>query len=169
MGKKRKPGVLGLAIALVAVVFGGVLFIGAMSGWFSGDGVVLDEEYYCTESCEKEDFMVLTISEYEELIKEKKSFLVFIDQGGCTTADRLREYVSNYASEYGLRVHRMMFSEVKESSLHDQVKYYPSVAMISKGKVVAWLRADSDEDAEVYNNYEVFRDWVGQYLILNRE
>ena len=165
MGKKRKPGALGLVIALVVVVFGGVLFMGAVSGWFSDNKVVLDEEYYCSESCEGEDFMSLTISEYEELIKEKKSFLVFIDQGGCTTADRLREYVSNYALEHGLKVYRMMFSEVKESSLHDQVKYYPSVAMVSRGNVISYLRADSDEDAILYNDYEAFKEWMGRYLV----
>ena len=61
-------------------------------------------------------------------------------------------------------MYRMMFAEVKESSLHDQVKYYPSVVVVDKGRVRVWLRADSDEDAEMYNNYDVFNDWMGRYI-----
>ena len=87
-----------------------------------------------------------------------------VDQSGCTTADRLREYVTRYMTETGILVYKMMFEQVKESSLHDQVKYYPSVVVVDKGVVRAYLRADSDEDAEVYNNYNAFREWMEKYL-----
>ena len=158
--KKKQGKVLGLAIALIVVLVGGVLFVGAVSGWFDDPKIVLDAEYYG----EGAEFMELTASEYEGLVEAKKSFVVFVDQGGCTTADRLREYVLNWAGENGVKVYRMMFSEVKESSLHDYVKYYPSVALISRGRVRGYLRADEDEDAEAYNNYEAFKEWIGKYL-----
>ena len=67
-------------------------------------------------------------------------------------------------TETGILTYRMMFAEVKESSLHEQVKYYPSVAIVSRGKVMAYLRADSDEDVEIYNNYDAFKEWMGKYL-----
>ena len=108
--------------------------------------------------------MSLTGADYESLIKEKKSFIVLVDQGGCTTADRLREYASEFAKERGVKVYRLMFAEEKETSLHDLVKYYPSVAIISKGKPVAYLRADSDADAPMYNNYDEFKKWMEKYL-----
>ena len=54
----------------------------------------------------------------------------------------------------------MMFSEMKESKLYELVKYYPSVAVIKDGEVVKYLRADEDEDAGIYNNYEEFVDWL---------
>ena len=153
-------GVLGLVIALVVVLIGGVLFVGAVSGWFDDPKVVLDAEYYT----ERVEFIDLTASEYEELAQAKKTFVVFVDQGGCTTADRLREYVKSYMVEKGISAYRMMFSEVKESSLHNQVKYYPSVAIIDKGVVRGYLRADSDADAGIYNNYDEFREWMRKYL-----
>ena len=161
--KKKQGGVLGLIVALVVVLFGGVLFVGAVSGWFDNEKVVLDEEYTCKDSCDGE-YMELDAASYEELIKAKKSFIVFVDQGGCTTADKLREYVVDWARETGVRVYRMMFDQTKESSLHDNVKYYPSVAVISKGKVAGYLRADSDDDAAAYNNYDDFKVWIGHYL-----
>ncbi len=158
--KSKKAVIIKLIIALVIVIGGGVLFVGAVSGWFSDTKVTLDEEYYG----EGATFMELTTEDYNELVDAGKSFVVFVDQGGCTTADRLREYMTQYMAESGILVYRMMFSDAKESSLHDQVKYYPSVAVISKGKVVRWLRADNDEDAPIYNNYEEFAKWMGKTL-----
>lgn len=161
--KKSQKSTLGLIIALAVVVVGSLVFVGAVGGWFSKIEVTLDAEYYCDGECDGE-LTDLTTEEYEELVSAGKSFLVFIDQGGCTTADRLRGYVKDYARGAGVKMYRMMFEEVKKSSLHDAVKYYPSVAMIRKGKPVVWLRADEDEDAEEYNNYETFKSWMEQYL-----
>lgn len=158
--KKKQLGVLGVVIAIVVVLIVGVLVVAVSSGWFGDSKVVLDTEYVG----EFQDFMPLSISEYDDLIKEGKSFVVFVDQEGCTTADRLRGYVEDYAKGKGLKVYRIMFSEVRESSMHEFVKFYPSVVLVSRGKPVAWLRADADEDADAYNDYDSFRGWIGRYL-----
>ena len=108
-----------LVIALVVVVGGTILFVGAAAGWFSDNKVVLDEEYYSEDA----GLVDLTTEEYEELVKSQKSFVVLVDQGGCTTADRLRGYVEDWAKSVGVKVYRMMFDEMKKTSLHDYVKY----------------------------------------------
>ena len=159
-GENKNGGVLALVIALVVVLMGGVLFVGAVSGWFDDPKVKLDAEYYADGA----EFMELSAGEYEGLAEAKKSFVVFVDQGGCNTADRLREYVTRYMTETGILVYRMMFEEIKETSLYEQVKYYPSVAVVSKDRVVAWLRADSDEDAKMYNDYDTFKAWMEKYI-----
>ncbi len=162
----RSWGVGKLAVALVVVVLGGVLFVGAASGWFDGGKkVVLDAEYVCGTECdgeflEGESGAGLTASEYEELIVAKKSFILLVDQGGCTTAERLKGYMRDFAKEAGVKVYRMTFSEVKNSSLHEKVKYYPSVVVVSRGEVIGFLRADSDDDAKMYNDYEEFKGWL---------
>ena len=160
--KKKQLGVLGLIVALIVVLFGGLLFMGAVSGWFDDPKVVLSEEYKCTENCDA--FMELDAAFYEDLVKAGKSFVVFVDQDGCTTADRLEGFVSDWASAAGVKVFKMMFEEVKKSSLHSDVKYYPSVAVIGNGVVRGYLRADSDEDADAYNDYDAFLGWVQRYL-----
>lgn len=172
-GSRRTPkqgwrnwGVGKLVVALVAVVLSGVLFVGAVSGWFDwGKKVVLDAEYVCGAECdgeflEGESGAGLNAREYEELIAAKKSFILLVDQGGCTTAERLKGYMRDFMKEAGAKAYRMMFSEVKNSSLHEKVKYYPSVVVISRGEVIGFLRADSDEDAKMYNDYEEFKGWM---------
>ena len=149
-----------LAVLLVVVLVGGVLFVGAVSGWFDDTKVVLSEEYYG----DFEEFNELSATEYEKLIEEQKSLVLLVDQGGCKTADKLRDFVSRWAEDAGIKVQKLMFSEMKETSLHDDVKYYPSVVVVSKGRVVAFLRADSDDDAAMYNDEEAFREWTRRYL-----
>ena len=136
--------------------------MGAVSGWFDDPKVVVSEEYKCTEGCE--EFMELDAAAYEDLMKAGKSFVVFVDQDGCTTADRLEGFVSDWASAAGVKVFKMMFEEVKKSSLHSDVRYYPSVAVIGNGVVRGYIRADSDDDADAYNDYDAFLRWVQRYL-----
>lgn len=162
--RKRQLGVPGLILALVIVVAGSVLFIGAVSGWFDAPKAVIDTEYRCNGDCK--ELTEISASEYDEMISAGKSFVVLIDQSGCTTADRLREYAAKWGEQYGVEVLKMMFSEMKETTLSEVVKYYPSVVVVSQGQVLGHLRADSDEDAEMYNNYEAFEGWMRGYLAI---
>ena len=153
-----KIGIGGLIVLLLLVVSGGVLFVGAVSGWFEDSTIVIDEEFDCEEECDK--FIDIEAEGYEDLIKAEKSFVILVDQNGCTTADRLRGFTRNWAKENGKKVHRIMFEEMKETSLHESVKYYPSVVLVGEGKVKGFLRADADADAEMYNDEEVLKGWV---------
>lgn len=160
--KIRELKIWQLIVLLLVVVFSTVFFVGLSAGWFFNQKAKIDAEYSCNGDC---DYMELSASSYEKLIEDKKSFVVFIDQGGCTTADRLRGFVADYMQKFGVKVYRMMFETMKETSLHNFVKYYPSVAVISKGRVVGFLRADADDDANAYNNYDVFLDWMNRYIL----
>ena len=158
----KKLKVWQLVLILAVVVLGGVLFVGAAAGWFSGvQPIAVDAEYICTDDCE---LMELSAEQYEALVQEKGSFVVFVDQPGCHTADELRGFVKKWSAENGVRFYRMWFSDVKETTLYNNVRYYPSVAVVSRGKVVAWRRADADADAGAYNEYEVFSEWMGRYV-----
>ena len=159
--KKKQKSVLGLIVALVVVLVGSVLFMGAVSGWFDDAKVSLDLDSLCEGGCEMVD---LTGAEYEGMVDNGKSFVVFVDQSGCTTADKLRGFTMNWARENGVKVYKMMFSDARKTSLHEYVKYYPSVVVVSKGKPVAWLRADEDEDSDAYNKEEAFRGWISRWL-----
>lgn len=145
--------------ALVALVAIGILLAGGANGWFDGNKIELDVEYYTNRG-----FMGLTATEYDSLVDNKKSFVVFVDQFGCTTADRLREFMKQYMEKNEIAVYRIMFEEMKETRLHDFVKYYPSVAIIDEGEVKMYLRADSNDNAIIYNSYEDFGRWMDEYI-----
>ena len=160
----KKLKVWQLIVGLFVVVGGAVLFVVAVSGGFDRvPKAEIDSEYQCGDNCDGE-YVELSAEEYEKMIADKKSFVVLVDQGGCKTADRMKEFVKEFAKEKGIKIFKMMFEDVKKTSLHDNVKYYPSVAVISNGQVIGNLRADADEDADAYNGKEAFETWVGKYL-----
>ena len=103
----------------------------------------------------------VSVEAYEGMIAQGRSFLLFVDQDGCTTADKLRKIVKDYTKSVGSFAYRIMYGDMAGSSLSDTVKYYPSVAVIKEGEVVRALRADADEDAGAYNNYDDFLKWIG--------
>ncbi len=152
-----------LIVLLIVVVGAVVLFVGAAAGWFSRVRVALDTEYECSENCDS-TMIDIGVSEYDRLIDEKKSFILFVDQSGCNTADRLRGFIEDYIDSTDTKYYRLMFSDLKGSSLYNYVKYYPSVVLVSDGKPITWLRADEDADADKYNDYDSFKNWLQGYL-----
>lgn len=164
MKKKQGKKIWVLVLALVVVVFGTVLFVGAVSGWFTGPSMAeIDSEYYCNSKCYLE-LKDISVDEYNKMSGDKKSFVVVVDQGGCTTADRVKEYAANYSNKRFFQIFKIAFSKIKDTNLSEAVEYYPSVVIISKGRVIAALRADSDEDAPAYNNYDDFEAWMNKYI-----
>ena len=120
----------------------------------------LDEEYYATS-----ESIDIDKDEYEKLIAKEKSFVVMIDKPGCITTSEMRSAMANFSDEYQFKYYRMMWEEVKESSLHEYVKFTPSIAVIHNGKVIDWLDADSDEDAEYYDSAESLQRWLKEYIV----
>ena len=162
MPKWAKIGLL--MVGLILVITESIVFAVSLVGWFDDKKKVeISSEYVCGAG-EVPEFINVDAPGYEQLAAEKKSFVIFVDQGGCATADGLRERLMEYAKKKGIRINRIMFSEMKETTLHDKIKFYPSVAIISDGEVVAWLRADLAADAEIYNDYDALEKWLGKWL-----
>ena len=163
--KKQRRQIAGLIIALMVVLVGGVVFMGAVSGWFGASKIVLGDEYHCRDQdCDGDNFLELRADEYDNLVNAKKSFVVFVDKDGCVTASKMREFIIEYIDKNNIRFYRIAYEDMKESLLHNKIKYYPSVAIVSNGNVVAWLRSDSDDDTEKYNNREALINWLDTYL-----
>ncbi|MBQ3474098.1 hypothetical protein IJH24_01565 [Candidatus Saccharibacteria bacterium] len=156
--EQKHTTILVLVVGFVLIL--AALALGVKSGWLGSEKIVLGEEYIG----DFVDYKDISTEEYGELVEKKDSFILFVDQNGCETADTVREFVKDWATEKKVKVLRIMFSKMKETSLHEYVKYYPSVVVISEGRPIGYLRADNNEDAEMYNNYEVFKGWIEKYF-----
>ena len=119
----------------------------------------LDDEYYA-ESME----MNIKKDEYEKLISDKKSFIVLVDKPGCITTPGMRKNMSEFPEDTQFKYYRIMWDEAKESSLHEYVKFVPSVAIIYKGEVKEWLQADRDEDTKYFENADDLKEWIHKYI-----
>ena len=68
--------------------------------------------------------------------------------------------------KYNLSFYSMPYSDLKETELYNTVKFAPSVIIIKNKKVVAYLKADSDDDYDKYQNSESFTNWLESYIYL---
>ncbi len=94
---------------------------------------------------EVDDFLDIVTRDYEELIRK------------------------NHEQELelkSLRERLAYFDEMKESYLYKKVKYAPSVIIIKKGKIIAYLDADKNADLDKYQNEKVFEKWIKNYIYL---
>ena len=120
----------------------------------------LEDEYYG-----KSESILIDKDEYEQLISEKKSFIVMIDKPGCLKTAEMSVSLSGFPDDMQFKYYHLYWDEAKESSLHEKVKYTPSVALIHEGEVVDWLDADAKEDEPLYNDSKALQNWIREYIL----
>ena len=147
-------------IILVALIIAAAIVVIALNLNPTAGQFRLSDEYYGTS----EMIEGLTKDQYEDLIAQKKSFVVMVDKPGCITTPPMRENMTHFPENMQFKYYQFMWSEMKDSSLHEYVSFVPSVALIRGGKVVAWLRADSDEDTEYFNSAEALQRWLSDHI-----
>lgn len=155
----KKTKIIIFALGVVCFLVGLVgLIVSSLTARFS-----LDEEEYSSS-----EFVDIDASSYASLVENKKNFLLLVDQSGCITAEGLKNITSDLMKENGFRVHRIMYGEMRETSLYGEVKYYPSFVIFREGQPIAWLKADADEDTIRYKDKNALLSWLETYINLKK-
>ena len=146
-------------VALIIVVAAIVVFLifQNQSKIFS-----LESKYYNTGEKIK-----INISELEELISDKESFVVFVSQDMCLASSNFEVVINDFLEEYPITIYEINYSELKESDLGDFLEHYPSFVIYKNGKMVDFLDANADEDTDYYKTKEGFKNWFTQYVNLD--
>lgn len=154
MNKTRKiiAIISGVAIA-IAVIVGLLLFLWPKT--FS-----LSAEYYNSDT----NFQQISVEQLEDLIAEHKSFAVFVYQPACRTSEEFEKILNDFSTQHHIKFLKTPFANLKTSGLIPDLKYYPSMLLYHDGKLVTFLRADSDEDLKVYQDPNAFADWWEKYV-----
>ena len=119
----------------------------------------LDDEYYG----ERKELNI-DKDEYEKLVSDKKSFIILVDKPGCITTPGMRYNLRDFPEDIQFQYYRIMWDDAKQTSIHDYVKFVPSVAIVYKGEVKIWLQADKDEDTKYFEDADALRDWVRENI-----
>ncbi|MBR3378294.1 hypothetical protein IKG50_03120 [Candidatus Saccharibacteria bacterium] len=155
---KRKTGII-----ISAIVVTGLLVTGAIIFILNNQGPKkpfrLDDEYYA-----KSEAITIKKDEYEKLIEDKKTFLIMIDKPGCVMTADMMGFMADFPDDMQFKYYRMLWEDVAQSSLHEYVKFTPSMAVVYEGKVIDWLQADKDEDADYFNNADALQSWIREYI-----
>lgn len=116
------------------------------------------------ESYGTSEVIDLSAESYNQMISEKKSFVLMIDNPGCMTTAKMREMMAEFADNYQFKYYRIYWPDTHDTNIRKYVNYFPSIMIIDKGEVKASLKADSDADAKYYNNASDLQDWLKKYV-----
>ena len=122
----------------------------------------LESKYYNTG-----EKIEINISELEELISDKESFVVFVSQTMCLASSNFEVVINDFLEEYPITIYEINYSELKESDLGDFLEHYPSFVIYKNGKVVDFLDANADEDTDYYKTADGLRSWLTTYISLD--
>lgn len=151
---KRSIVISSIIAALIAITGVIVLVISLSNSKFR-----LDEEYYG-----KSEKVSISKDEYEKLISKKKSFVVMTDNNKCIATSNMSGFMSEMPADRQFKYYRLAWPEALESSLHEKVKFAPSIAIIHNGEVVAFLDAESEKDEPAYNGANALQAWFERYI-----
>lgn len=157
MSKRWQIGIL--ITVLIAIVIG--LGVGLVLRFWSGKFEFNADLYGKTELIE------IDAAGYEELIENQASFGLLVYQPLCTTSYEFTQIVTAVAEAKQVSFYQIPFSQLKETTLSDQVKYYPSFVLVRDGKVVDALDAESDDDTAIYQDETAFSEWLTSYVQLH--
>lgn len=118
----------------------------------------LEDKYYVNEIIE------IDSKEYSELVKKKESFAVALYKPNCGASSAFLEVLNEFSSNYKISIYKMTFEEMKKTKL--KIKYYPSLALINKGRLVDYLESDKDSDIKYYKTSEGFNEWFRMHVLV---
>lgn len=155
MAKKRQKKYLFLiAVVLIAAVTLSGAFILALT---STGKTRLDAEYYGVA-----EETVIDKDQYEQLLEQRKSFIVASASTACMSD--ILDFVDRFSETEKISYYYINWQNFLDSSTGDVIKYPPTVFIVSKGQIRAYLDSDAANDVEKYNNYDDFATWMRENI-----
>lgn len=123
----------------------------------------LEDKYYAESK-----FININTENLNELIKNKESFALFIYQPACVTSSNFEKVLTEFQNENQIQIYKIAFSNIKNTELSKNIKYYPSFAIFNKGQMINYLDANSDDDLKYYETTDEFKNWFTNYVLLKQ-
>ena len=146
-------------VVLIFMSFCISCLVGCQNKETATNKVILEDQYY-----QEGGFLFLSAKKVDTLVKNKDSFVLFTYNNYCTMEISCEKVFESYMQEAKIRFVSIPFIDFKKTSLYDNVKYAPTVIIIQKGNIIAYLDANSDTDLEKYQNVEAFQEWFQSYV-----
>lgn len=158
--KIKKEIIIVIIVALVVFI---PYIIINLNNKDNGGKFYLDSKYY-----NNGEFIDVNDKEVESLLNSKSNFILFTYNNYCTLPIPCNNIFESTMKKYNIDMLQITFEDFKNTSLYQNVLYAPSVIIIRKGKIVSYLKADSDEDYNKYQDSNEFDKWLNEYVILQK-
>ncbi len=124
--------------------------------------IYLESKYY-----NEGKYIDITKEEFDKIKDE--NYVLYTYNHFCnftTPCDKIFEKVM---LKYKVDFLSMSIDEYKKTEFFNEVRYAPSIIIVKKGKILAYLDANKDEDYDKYQNPDIFEEWIIEYVNLEKE
>lgn len=126
-----------------------------------------NNKFYLTEKYYNEGKYIKTKS--DNISKNNKdNYVLFTYNNYCSLAIPCENVFEEFMKKYKIDFLSLPFDEFKNTYLYKEVKYGPSIIIVKKGKVVAYLDANNDDDLEKYQDVDIFEQWISKYIYIEK-
>lgn len=97
---------------------------------------------------------------------ESENYILYTYNPYCSFDIPCDEIFEVFMKKYKIDFLSIPFSEFKKTKFYDNIKYAPTVVIIEKGEIIAYLDANSDDDLDKYQKANAFESWMKKYIVL---
>ena len=149
-------------------VFGLLIILFMVTGCFNNkinqtDGI---ERIYLTDSYyNKGEF--IEVNDLTNL--DNDTYVVFAYNNFCNFSVPCDKIFESFMTKYNIDFIKIPFDKFKETYLYNEVKYAPSIIVVSDRKVITYLDANKDEDLDKYQDEKAFEKWLNNYIYFTKK
>lgn len=121
----------------------------------------LSDKYYHTG-----EFVKVDNKSLEKINKE--NLILFTYNPYCNLPISCEKIFEEFMKKYNIDFVSISFSDFKETSYYDNVKYAPSVMIIKEGEIIDYLDANDDKDLQKYQDEKEFEKWLDNYVYFGK-
>ena len=125
------------------------------------DKIYLSDEFY-----NKGEFIQVKSDDLDNY--KDKNYVLFTYNNFCSLPIPCDEIFQEFMTDSKIDFLSITFEEFKNTDFYKEVKYAPSVLVISNNKVITYLDADKDSDIEKYQKVDKFKEWISKYIYLSK-
>lgn len=163
----KKRWLIGGVVILALAMLGTVLIMVLCDDAVEKSGVVekpVEKFSLSAEMYGRSEVVEITAGEFDQLVAEKKSFVVVLHMVVCPAEFPVTNSAKELAHAEGMVIYSLVEDEFKQIELVREVKYLPSVALIREGELMDYLDAEADEDLSYYKTAEGLKEWIGKWV-----
>ena len=128
---------------------------------YSDQRFSLEQKYYNNDQI----IEIQAKEEYESLIDNKESFVVYIYSPGCYACGLFKPVIEGFVEEENITIYQINAYYLSETSLVEHVQYTPSVALFNQGSFYRLLDPIKAEDAPAFESINEFTNWFYTYVM----
>ena len=99
---------------------------------------------------------------------KKESIIIYTYNNFCNFPIHCENVFKEFMDKYKIDFISIQFSEFKHTSFNKSIYYAPSIIIVNNGKVIDYLKADSDNDYDKYQKENVFEKWLSEYIYFEK-